>query len=302
MFGKNFRKLPRLFFVLIAVLTLGLQFPAEGIAGGGKKHFLWKVSSDTNTVYIMGSLHLLRKEDYPLPKAFEDAYQDSEVLVFEVDPGTLNTPETVRMMLSKATLGKDVTLDQVISEDTYGKTKRKLNLLGADILMYQKSKPWFVAVTLGFLKLKSIGLDPSDGVDMYYYDKAVEDGKEIEGLETAEFQVDMLARAGEENEDAYLLQTLEDLDLMDDELHEMLDSWSKGNAARFQKAMFKSYKDYPEVFDSLLVERNKNWLPQVEKLIGQDEDYLVIVGSGHLVGKDGLINLLSEKGYEIEQL
>jgi len=299
---KNFRHLPRLLFVLIALLSLGLQFPAYGFAGSGKKHFLWKISSDTNTVYIMGSLHLLRKENYPLPKAFESAYQDSEILVFEVDPGTLNTPETVRMMLTKATLGKDMTLDQVLSEDTYNKAKRKLDLLGADILMYQKSKPWFVAVTLGFLKLKSIGLNPSDGVDMYYYDKAVEDGKEIEGLETAEFQANMLARAGEENEDAYLLQTLEDLDLMDDELQEMLDSWSKGNARRFEKAMFKSYKDYPEVYDSLLVERNKNWLPLVEKFIGRDKDYLVIVGSGHLVGKDGLISLLSEKGYKIEQL
>lgn len=302
MFGKNIHHLKRLLFVVIAVLTLGFQFPAEGIADKGKKHFLWKVSSDTNTVYVMGSLHLLTKDHYPLPDALENAYQDSDVLVFEVDPGTLNTPETVRMMLSKATLEKDVTLDEVISEETYGKTRRKLDLLGSDILMYNKSKPWFVAVTLGFLKLKSIGLDPSDGVDMFYYNKAVSDGKEVKGLETAEFQVNMLARAGEGKEDELLLQTLEDLDLMDQELQEMLDSWNQGNTTRFHKAMFKSYKDYPEVYESLLVKRNKSWLPQVEKLIGHDKDYLVIVGSGHLVGKDGLINLLKQKGYEIEQL
>ena len=302
MFCKTVRRLPVVIVLIIAILGLVFQAGAEGKANTGKKHFLWKVSSDTNTLYILGSLHLLTKENYPLPEAFENAYEDSEVLVFEVDPGTLNTPESVRMMLSKATLGKDLTLKEVVSEETYKKTKRKLGLLGADILMFNKSKPWFVAVTLGFLKLKSIGLDPSDGVDMYYYNKAVENGKKVEGLETVEFQVNMLAQVGEENEDEFLLQTLEDLDVMDAELEEMLGSWNKGDTKQFEKAMFKSYEDYPEVYEKLLVERNKNWLPQVEKLIGQDVDYLVIVGSGHLVGKDGLINLLREKGYDLEQL
>ncbi len=250
----------------------------------------------------MGSLHLLTKDSYPLNEAYMNAFDRSDVIVFEVDPGTLEKPETMRMMLSKATLKGDKTLDRVLSGKTYKLTGDKLKELGADIQVYNKSEPWFVAISLGVLKLKSLGLEGDEGVDKYFYDRALQSGKKVKGLETAEFQVDLLAKAGGANQEELLLQTLKDLDVMEHEFNEIVDSWDSGDTERLEAAMLESYNDYPLIYEELIGQRNKTWLSEIERYLGLNENYLVVVGSGHLVGKEGLINLLRQRGYKVEQM
>lgn len=290
--------------VLICIVSSGLLSPAysSNSESSGNKHFLWRVSSKTNNVYILGSLHLLNEEHYPLSEVYENAFDDSRVLVFEVDPEVLDRPETARMMLSKATLTGDKTLDGVLSEETYMLTKEKLGDMGVNILMFSKSEPWFVALTAGMLKLKGMGLDPKYGLDRYFYDRAAKEGKQVVGLETAEYQVDLLASAGGDKQDELLLQTLTELDLMEKEISELIGAWRSGDCERFETIIFESYDGYPEIYEKLIVERNKNWLPRIEGFIGARENYMVVVGSAHLVGKEGLINLLRKRGYDVKQL
>jgi uncharacterized protein len=298
---RNFLKGFVYCITVFVFLILHQPLFAQQDSGPEKKHFLWSVKSNSNTVYILGSLHLLSKDSYPLGQAYEEAYGDSEVVVFEVDPGELDKPETIKMVLSKATLEKGKTLQETVSPQTYEQAKEELKELGVDINMFTNTKPWFVAVTATILKLSKMGFNPEYGVDQYYYNKAKDSSKEVRGLETAEFQIDLIASLGEDTEDEVLLHTLRDLDVIELELGSLIDSWNRGDEGEFQELILRSYAEYPRVYDKLIVSRNKKWLKEIESYLRGDKNYLVVVGAGHLVGEDGLIKLLSDKGYKIEQ-
>ena len=267
-----------------------------------KKNFLWSVKSGTNTVYLLGSLHVLGKDSYPLGDAYEKAFEDSDIVVFEVDPGELEKPETVQMVLQKAALEKGKTLKETISPETYELASKELKELGVDINMFTLTKPWFLAVTATILKLSKMGFEPEYGVDRYFYGKAKKGGKEVKGLETAEYQIDLIASLGQESQDEVLLHTLKDLDVIEVELGSLVSSWQSGNAGEFQELILRSYGSYPNVYQKLIVDRNNNWLSEIEGYLRGDQNYLVVVGAGHLVGNEGLVKLLTDKGYTVEQM
>lgn len=285
---------------MLVVLHYPLYAEQEPISGN--KHFLWSVQSKSNTVYVLGSLHLLNKDSYPLGDAYEEAFKDSEIIVFEVDPGELDKPETIKMVLSKAALEKGKTLQDTVSPETYELAKDELKELGVDINMFANTKPWFLAVTATILKLSKMGFNPEYGVDQYFYNKAKDSGKEVRGLETAEFQIDLIASLGEKYQDDILLHTLKDLDVIELELGSLIDSWNRGDENEFQELILRSYGEYPLVYDKLIVNRNRSWLGEIESYLRGDKNYLVVVGAGHLVGQEGLIKLLSNKGYVVEQM
>ena len=294
----------RLEYFISVLLILFTQSPAfaQADAPSGKKSFLWSVKSDSNTVYVLGSLHLLNKDSYPLGEAYEGAFQDSEIVVFEVDPGELEKPETIKMVLSKAALEKGKTLRDTVSPETYELAKDELGELGVDINMFSGTKPWFLAVTATILKLSKMGFDPEYGVDQYYYKKARGDGKEVRGLESAEYQIDLIASLGEEHQDEVLVHTLKDLDVIEKELNSLVESWNSGDEDGFEELILRSYGEYPQVYERLIVNRNKNWLKEIEGYLSGSKNYLVVVGAGHLVGQEGLIKLLSDKGYSVKQM
>jgi len=290
------------FIALLLILVTQSPAFAQNTAHSGEKSFLWSAKSDSNTVYILGSLHLLNQDSYPLGEAYEEAFKDSEVVVFEVDPGELDRPETIKMVLAKAALEKGKTLQDTVSPETYQLAKNELKELGVDIKMFSVTKPWFLAVTVTILKLAKMGFNPEYGVDQYFYNKAKESSKEVRGLETAEFQIDLIASLGEEHQDEVLLHTLKDLDVIELELSSLIDSWRRGDEEEFQELILRSYGEYPQVYDKLIVNRNKNWLKEIQSYLRGDKNYLVVVGAGHLVGQEGLIKLLSKKGYSVEQM
>lgn len=290
-----------LYLFLITSILLSSVVSQE-LQNSREKHFLWKVSSGKNTVYLLGSLHVLGKDSYPLGDAYERAFQDSEIVVFEVDPGELEKPETIQFILKKAALENGKTLKDVISPEAYEQAKKELKEMGANIDMFALTKPWFVALTATILKLSKMGFDPEYGVDRYFYDKAIESGKEVKGLETAQYQIELIASLGDESDDEVLLHTLKDLDVIEIELPNLVDSWKRGDSEKFEDLIFRSYLDYPDVYQKLFVVRNNNWIPYIEGYLKEDKNYLIVVGAGHLVGSEGLVELLEAKGYTVEQM
>ena len=287
--------------VLIPLLLITSALSQE-LNEEDKKHFLWKVSSGTNSVYLLGSLHVLGKDSYPLGDAYEQAFQDSEIIVFEVDPAELEKPETIQFVLKKAALGKGKTLKDVVSPKTFERAETELNEMGVDIKLVSLTKPWFLAVTATILKLSKMGFDPEYGVDRYFYEKAKKSTKEVRGLETAEYQIDLIASLGDASQDDVLLHTLNDLDVIETELPNLVDSWRRGDGEEFQDLIFRSYIDYPDVYQKLIVDRNNNWLKDIEGYLKSDKNHLVVVGAGHLVGSEGLIKILTDKGYTVQQM
>lgn len=290
----------KILFLVILVFSLPVQ--AQEQPGDCNKHFLWKVGSDSNTLYLLGSVHLLSEGDHPMSPAYEKALEDSQVAVFEIDLGEMDKPETTMMVLSKSTIVEGKVLSDILSPETYDMTAERLKELGMNIALFNKSKPWFVATTLTVMKLRSLGFNPEYGIDRYLYEKAKKEGKDIESLETVEEQIDVLSDTGSSNEDDLMLQTLEDLDVVEEDYRKMLSAWKCGDPEQLEKTIFKSFEGYPGLYKKLIVDRNNKWLPAIERYLSRERNHIIVVGSGHLIGKDGLVKFLREKGYTIEQL
>ncbi|MEO0854461.1 MAG: TraB/GumN family protein, partial [Cyanobacteria bacterium J06648_11] len=286
---------------LLVAAAIAIAPIRAGVAAPDKA-FLWKVESPTNTLYLLGSIHVLQASDYPLAPEMQAAFDDAEHVIFEIDMSAFNDLETQALTLQKAQPdGAEETLTEALSDSTYALAKTKAAELGMPIEAFHAFEPWFFSLALTVTKMQSLGFDPRYGVDLYFFQQAANSDKGIFSLETLDEQLTMLDGLPSANQDQQMRQTLEALDEIDDSMEFMLAAWKTGDADRLEDILFASYQDYPELYERVFSDRNLNWLDTLEDLIGADDDYLAIVGAGHLVGKDGLVNLLRAKGYQVEQ-
>ena len=292
---------------LALVFTLLLLAPGKGetqvVGNGYNNSLIYKIQSDTNTVYLLGSIHVLAEEYYPLTRSFSYAYYNSRKIIFEVDPEILFSPKTSKQNEKYATFQDGRTLKSVLSPGTYRLLKKKLTTLGIDIKDVQKFKPWIVYLTMSGTVDSSIDFRPDLGIENYFYRMAKDAGKPTGGLETLQDQLNVFDTLPMKVQDALLKESLALTDSKKREkafLH-MVKSWHQGNLDGLEE-LVDTFKTYPLYYKNLLVKRNKNWVPQIEEFLTEEKNVLVIVGAAHLPGEDGLLNLLTEKGYELERV
>jgi len=263
---------------------------------------VWKIQKGANRIYLMGSVHLLKKEDYPLPEPLEKAFADSQKLVEEVNLDELDDPATQQMILAKGLNKDNKTLRQVLSADTYELARKQMETMGLELKEFERFKPWLLDLTLTALSLEKLGFEPRYGIDKYFFDKAKQERKEILSLETVEYQLSRFDGMSAKMQEALLLQSLKEIDTLGKEFAEILRAWRGGDTEVLESTLLENFKEFPEVYSQLVVERNGNWMPRIESFLQQKDNYLVVVGAGHLLGKEGLLALLKTKGYSVEQL
>lgn len=271
---------------------------------GGQRHFLWKASSGSDTCYILGSVHFAKKEMYPLDKAIEDAFGKSGVLAVEVDVLNIDPVEIQRITMESASYPPGRTLKQEISAQTYNSSAAKLKELGMDIGFFENFKPWFCALTIIGLEFQKLGFDPEYGVDVYFLNKA-RGAKRIDELETFDFQVRLLNSFSDELQELFLSSTILELSTLESEMGSIMDAWLSGDTRSLEEIMFAELSGHPEfepVYEKMFFERNKNMASRIEGFLKSGETHFVIVGAGHLVGEKGIVRLLEQKGYGVEQL
>jgi uncharacterized protein YbaP (TraB family) len=284
----------------VALLAFFLLNANTALCQSAKK-FLWEVQSPKNTVYLLGSIHVLTKDSYPLPAEFEEAYRESEAVVFETDLDEMDEPKTQELVSRLGLLPPGESLKELISEDTYRQLEKRLAASGIGIAPFERFKPWLCTLVITAQELRRLGFDPQYGLDKYFFDKAKKDGKRIVALETVEEQLHLFADMDRAQQDALLRQTLQELDVTEKLFRQMIDAWDKGNTERIYGMIKESLDPYPDIYRELFVKRNLKWVGKIEKMLGQNGKILVIVGAGHLVGPDGLIALLAAKGLKITQ-
>jgi uncharacterized protein YbaP (TraB family) len=267
-----------------------------------EKSFLWKVGSERNSLYILGSIHFLRKNDYPLKKVMDDAFTQAKKLVLEVDLSSANRRKIQQLTIEKGVLQNDATLRQDISPETYKLVEKRARELGLNMRGMSSLKPWVVAVTLAAMKLRKLGFDPDVGVDRYFAGRAEREEKPVQGLETPEFQIGLFDQLSRHDQELMLLQTLKEMDLLERSVDRIINAWKTGDVAAMEKLMLASMREYPEVRQKLIDDRNRRWVPQLERFLSGSERALVVVGAAHLVGPTGIIELLKRRGYRVEQL
>ena len=265
------------------------------------KHFLWSIQTKKNTTYLLGSMHLLRQDSYPLAEEIEAAYDDSQKIVFETDLDGMNDPAMQAKMMALGVYLDDQTLEQDITAATYKLLKERVVATGASMAQFDRLRPWFCGLMLTALELQRFGFDTTYGLDSHFFNKAKKDGKEKIFLESVEYQMNLFANMTPQEQEALLRQTLEDLEVVETMSADMLIAWKAGDADKLNEMMNISFKEHPGIYDRLLIQRNKEWVSKIEALTNQDDNVLVIVGAGHLVGKESLLKLLEQKGYAIEQ-
>ena len=284
--------------IVVAVLALCASVAAQA----PQKHFLWKVEDGKGaSAYLLGSLHVLTADAYPLPAPIDKAFAESKTLVEEVDLDEMNDPMQMMAALSKAMLTGGQTLDQLISAETFAEVQKRAEAYGMPMMALQRMKPWLVAVTLMAPTLQSAGFKPELGIDRHYFDRAKEKGLRRQALETLAYQLDRFDQMSPKLQEELLKATITDLDTQVSGVKEMVRAWASGDLATVEKLTLTAFLESPELYQRLLLERNQNWLPHVERCLTENAGCFVVVGAAHLVGNDGLPALLSKKGYRVTQ-
>lgn len=282
--------------VAAAVLVPG-QAPA--LAQGHS--FLWKATRGGNVVYLVGSVHLLTKDYYPLSPALEAAYKDTALLVEEVDMGEMLGADAQMQLLRRGMLPAGQSLDKVVSADTMTLVNKSAVELGIPVEALKLLKPWMASLTLDALEWQKAGFDADLGLDKHFYDSAKADGRPVQGLETVEFQLSMFDGMTPEQQDHMLADSIKELSTEQASVTTVANAWKAGDAPGVERIVLQDLKSDPVMYQRLLVDRNRNWLPKIEALFTRPRPSLVVVGAAHLVGPDGLLQLLKARGYTIEQ-
>ena len=193
------------------------------------------------------------------------------------------------------------TLLQHIPREMQKPLKKKLADLGLPLEAMVRFKPWFLAVTLTTLELQRLGFNPHSGIDIHYYGRARSDEKELDFFEPIDFQLDLLGSMSADDQNSFLGQTLKDLEIAAQMADDMVRFWQNGQIEKLHSLLFKSFEDYPQIEDRLLLQRNKDWVEKIEDMLGGPENVFVVVGAGHLVGAGSVVDLLRQKGYKVKQ-
>ena len=263
---------------------------------------VWKARKGTAVIYLGGTCHVLRETDYPLPPEFEKAYQASEVVVFETDIGKLRDPETQRKFLATAMYADGSTIDRHLSPRAYAELSAYCEANDIPLQMLSRFRPSLLMVTLAIMELTEMGIT-QQGVDQYFYDLAFKDKKIVEGLETADEQIQHIVSMADGNEDEFVIYSIRDLKNIKTQFESLANAWRTGDTGKLNQIMIADLEArWPRLYKKLIADRNRNWLPLIDAYQKTPRTEFVLVGVGHLVGPDGLVEALRKKGYKVDKL
>ena len=284
-----------------ALLLLLLPFIALADSGGHPVT-MWMAEGASNRVYLLGSVHLLREQDHPLPRVIDDVYDDAEALYMELDMDDLD-PLLMQATINRlGMLREGTSLRDVMGYELYADAMTIAAELGIPLELLEHTEPWFAAITVEQLALARIGFNPSHGIEMHLLKKASADGKEILGFESVEQQLGYLDGLSLEAQRRLLMQTLHESAAIEDVMDDLILAWRSGDIDYLEKSLLDDVSGYPELYDTIVASRNRLWVDTIDDLLRHEEDYLVVVGALHLVGEDGVPRLLEQRGVRITQM
>lgn len=263
---------------------------------------LWMAEGAGNRVYLLGSVHLLRAQDHPLPRVIDAVYDDAETLYMELDMDDL---DPVLMQATTNELGmldEGTSLRDVMGEDLYAAAIARAAELELPLEMLDRTEPWLAAITVEQLALTRIGFNPLYGVEMHLLQKALSDDKEILGFESVEQQLAYLDGLSLDAQRQLLMQTLTESAAITEIMDDLILAWRSGDIDFLEQTLLEDVSGYPELYETIVAGRNRLWVDTIEALLEQEEDYLVVVGALHLVGEDGVPQLLEQRGINITQM
>jgi len=259
-------------------------------------HSLWELHGKHNSVFLLGSIHVLRPADYPLDPAVMRAYASSKSLVMEINLADMDLEQLQGEMMASAMLPEGKSLPEVLGAKRYARAETLAREVGVELSTFDQFAPWFAAEAISQLQLMQLGFQPTSGVEMYFLERARGDGKSVAGLETVHDQIALFEGLSMDAQAEYLVSSLEQAHELPKQVDDMVHAWQRGDTAWFDDQMRSELGRDPALYQSVLAARNRKWIPKIEALLNDDKNYLVIVGTGHLVGRNSVIEMLKKDG------
>jgi uncharacterized protein len=294
-FSTAFMGMPLVWLLLSTAAGTGLAAPETNTC-------LWRVQSSNTTAYLQGSIHLLSEDAYPLPPQIDKAFEASKQIVLEMDLAVMTDPDAQLSMLMKGMLPKGQTLADILKPKTLELAERCSEEIGLSLVAFSRYKPWMFVMALTATRLQQLGFSADNGLDWHFYKRANAHKKNTIGLETLDEQLALFELVVANDQDAFVRQSLEDFTTLEADLTSIIAAWSTGDLDSLSKTLLRNLSKYPDVHRILIRDRNLKWMKTLNEVMQSGVTSMVIVGAGHLPGNDGLIALLQQSGYTVEQL
>lgn len=278
---------------------------------------MWEITSpEGTTIKMMGSMHALKDECYPLPERIMKAYNEADVLAVECDVTTASSNFIAQLkQMKNMNCEEGKTLKDYLDPDVYQGISDYLKASGASITLYDNYKPWVVSSTLDSMSYNLADLDTSKGIDLYLLELAHDDEKEIYEVESLNFQIDMIINFSNETYNLLLSHYNADyINTAEEQLTGMYDAWRTGDKDTILNILneeesptgkpltSKQLKIMDNYQDTMIYNRNKTMAEAVKELLKGDKDVFYVVGLAHFVGEGGIIDLLEKDGYTVKQI
>ena len=255
--------------------------------------------ADGAEVTLLGSMHILRPSDHPLPVVVDDLIARAELIVMELDLDDVDAAAQQRVILETAMLPQGTVLANVVDAAVYRLVEQTAGELGIELKLLERFEPWFLAVTLLDQGMRKLGFQAERGIEQYVLNQAQRTRKEIVGLETLEFQIGIFDSLPAKSQQAMLEQTLAELDEAETALSAMADAWRNGELESLSAELLDDFDQFPGLYETLVTKRNQAWVPTLERMLADGGRRLVVVGALHLVGRDNVIELLRARGHDV---
>ena len=261
---------------------------------------LWVVKDADTTIYLFGTIHVLKPGLTWFDEAVKTAFDKSDQLVLEmVEPDKATMQQIV---LKNGFSPTGPTLTEQLPADKRGAYLKAIADLGAPPQAFDRMKPWLAAVTLSIAPLQKQGYDPANGPEKVLTEAARSEGKPVEGLETAEQQIGYFNGLSSKAQIEFLTSTVDELPKAGEEMAKMVDEWAHGDPDALARDMNESLKDSPEVAKTLLTDRNGRWASWIKQRLARPGTIFVAVGAGHLAGDDSVQAQLAKQGIKAQRI
>lgn len=265
---------------------------------------MWTVKDADSTIYLFGTVHLLKPETEWKTEKLKAAIAEAEQLWLEL-PTTNSEALAAEMMplITQFGLAPATPLSSSLTPEEMKTLDEAAKLAGMTGAQLNAFRPWFAALTITTSAVTRAGYDPASGVDSRIEALFAQRGIKPKGFETPEQQIKVFADMSREEELAYLRQIIEEYENAADVLDRMVDQWSRGDLVGLEASLVADMREAsPELYEDLLPRRNANWAVQIEDMLKGKGVIFIAVGAGHLIGADSVQALLKAKGIEAERV
>ena len=263
---------------------------------------MWQVDGPKNRVYLLGSIHLLRETDYPIPAAIYAAYREAEVLYMELDMDDADPLADQMLANELGLIPGDGSLREVLGPATYAEAESLATAAKIPLHLLDRAEPWYAAIQVELIMLLRIGFNPLYGIETHLTGMARTDNKEIFGFESVRQQLDFLDNLSADAQREMFMQALADSADIAGMMDTLIDAWHNGDTTFLEENMLSEMQNFPELNKIIITDRNVAWTEKIGELLTHDHDYLIVVGAMHLIGESGVPGLLMKRGFDVRQM